>query len=89
MSAPVEDVIVRLCEQPRRVLTARDVSDLGPTGELLRQWGAVRQGENLTVIACTSCGEDHSVELEYDAELRAWLYFCGSVGWVTVDEADR
>jgi hypothetical protein len=87
-SVHVEDVIARLCEQPGRVLTARDVSELGPAGDLLRQWGAVRRGDNLTAVSCTSCGEDHPVELEYDAKLRAWLYYCSSVGWVVVDESD-
>ena len=85
---PVEDLIARLCDQPGRVLTERDVGELGPAGDLLRRWGAVRQDENLTAVSCTSCGDDHPVELEYDPELRVWRYYCGSVGWAAVDEAD-
>jgi hypothetical protein len=84
----IEQLIVSLCDQQGRVLTDRELGELGRAGDLLRRWGAVVRGDNLTCVACTSCGEDHPVELEYDPELRAWRYYCSFDGYVIVNQED-
>jgi hypothetical protein len=85
---PVEDVIVRLFDCPDRVLARRQLRDLGEAGDLLLRWGAMLPGETLTSIACRSCGDDHPVDLEFDAMSSTWRHYCGAVGFVAIDNED-
>jgi hypothetical protein len=84
----VEDLLVRLVDRPDLVLTRRRLRDLGEPGGLLLRWGALVQDGTLTGTACRSCGDDHPVDLEFDAVSRRWMRYCGSVGLVAVDEDD-
>jgi hypothetical protein len=84
----IEDVVVELVENPSRVITRRELSLLGEIGDTLQRWGAVRQGETLTSIACDQCGDDHFVDLEFDSSSGAWRYCCLSVGFVAVAAED-
>jgi hypothetical protein len=75
-------------EHHDQALSRSELGFLGEAGESLLRWGALRQNETLTSLGCRSCGEDHLVELEFDQPAGKWRYYCGSVGWVHVDEAD-
>jgi hypothetical protein len=75
-------------EHHDQALSQRQLGLLGEVGESLLRWGALQQNETLTSIGCRSCGEDHLVELEFDHVASKWRYYCGSVGWVHIDEAD-
>lgn len=80
----IEDVVVDLVENPRRTITRRDIGHLGEVGDTLLRWGALQPGETLTSVACSSCGDDHIVDLEFDRAVEQWRYYCGSVGFVPV-----
>jgi hypothetical protein len=82
------DIIVRMFERHDQALSRRQLEHFGEAGESLRRGGALQQNETLTSLGCLSCGEDHPVELEFDQTSGKWHYYCGSVGWVHVDEAD-
>lgn len=87
-AGPVEDLLVCLFDRPDRVLTRRQLRDLGEAGDLLLRWGALVRDGTLTATACRSCGDDHPVDLEFDPTSRRWTYYCDSVGFVAVDEDD-
>ena len=84
----IEDVVADLVENPNRIITRRELDGLGDIGATLSRWGALRPGETLTSIACTSCGDDHFVELDFDPATQMWRYYCGSVGRVAVASDD-
>ena len=88
MPGLVEELLVCLFDRPDRVLTRRQLRDLGEAGDLLLGWGALVRDGTLTATACRSCGDDHPVDLEFDPTLRRWLYYCGSVGFAAADEDD-
>ena len=84
----IEDVVADLVENPNRIITRSELDGLGDIGATLSRWGALRPGETLTSIACTSCGDDHFVELDFDPATQMWRYYCGSVGLVPVATDD-
>ena len=84
----VEELIVELVEQPTRKITRRDLRRWGDAGETLLRWGALKNGETLTSVACQACDDDHIVELDYDSASGTWRHYCGSAGLVTVDADD-
>jgi hypothetical protein len=84
----IEDVVADLVENPNRTITRRELDGLGEAGATLLRWRALRPGETLTSIACTSCGDDHFVELDFDPPTQGWRYYCRSVGLIAVAADD-
>ena len=84
----VEDRIVELVEHPERRITRRTLRSWGEAGGALLRWGALENGETLTSVVCEACDDHHLVDLEHDPVAGTWRHYCGSSGYVTVDDDD-
>ena len=62
----VEDLLVDIVEHPARSITRRQLLRWGEAGATLLRWGALKEGETLTSVACTACDDDHFVDLDFD-----------------------
>ncbi|MFO1036174.1 MAG: hypothetical protein U1E45_04950 [Geminicoccaceae bacterium] len=84
----IEDLLVDLVERPARSFTRRDLLRLGSAGAALLRWGALHQRETSASFFCDQCGDDHDVAPVFDSATSTWRYYCGSVGFVRIQEDD-
>jgi hypothetical protein len=88
----VSDVVQLLCrlsEAPNQIFR---VGAMGRESEYglrtLANLGAVSARPRPDSITCQACDAQHFAALEFDAQAKAYIYFCPEAGWVAANEAD-